>query len=143
VLTSTISFFFGISKLWLKFGNHTVGGNSRNLTARESFVSQQCFLGIQISYRFIILLIKYFRHFHSHLLVPLHLIDFDLCEKKFSKVGGMQGMERAYDFHELVNCANTLNQLSVIEYGANSLQFPRAHNKQHNIWDELHPLQEG
>jgi hypothetical protein len=52
-------------------------------------------------------------------------------------------MHRAYDFHKLVNYANTLNQLSTIEYSANGLQFPRAHNKQHNVWGELHPLQEG
>jgi hypothetical protein len=48
-------------------------------------------------------------------------------------------MERAYDFHELVGCANTLNHLSAIEYGDNGLQFGRVHNKQKNIWAELHP----
>jgi hypothetical protein len=32
-------------------------------------------------------------------------------------------MERVYDFHELVGCANTLNHLSAIEYGDNGLQF--------------------
>jgi hypothetical protein len=35
----------------------------------------------------------------------------------------MQGMERAYNFHELINCANALNQLSAVEYGENGLQF--------------------
>jgi hypothetical protein len=39
-------------------------------------------------------------------------------------------MERAYDFHELVSCANILNHLSVIKYGDNSLQFGRVHIKQ-------------
>ena len=29
----------------------------------------------------------------------------------------MQGMERAYDFQELVGCANTVNHLAAIEYG--------------------------
>jgi hypothetical protein len=143
VLASKVSFFFRIWKLWLKFGDHTIGGNSRNLTAQESFVSQQCFLDIQISCHFVVLLIKYFRDSRSHLHVPLHLICSDSCEIFFSKVGGMQGMERAYDFHELVNCTNTLNQLSAIEYGANGLQFLRVHNKQCNFWGELHPLQEG
>jgi hypothetical protein len=52
-------------------------------------------------------------------------------------------MERAYDFHELVNCANTLNLLTAIEYGNNGLQFARAHNKQRNIWSELHFHPEG
>jgi hypothetical protein len=37
----------------------------------------------------------------------------------FSKIGGMVGMERAYDFYELVNCTNTFNHVVVIEYGEN------------------------
>jgi hypothetical protein len=37
-------------------------------------------------------------------------------------------MERAYNFHELINCVNALNQLSAVEYGENGLQFGRAHN---------------
>ena len=28
-------------------------------------------------------------------------------------------MEKAYDFHELVSCANTMNHLLQIEYGGN------------------------
>jgi hypothetical protein len=55
--------------------------------------------------------------------VPLNLTRSDSCEIFFSKVGGIQGMERAYDFHELVNCANTLNHLAAIEYGDNGLKF--------------------
>ena len=55
----------------------------------------------------------------------------------------MQGMERAYDFHKLVICTNTLNQLIAIEYGDKGLQFARAHNKQRNVWFELYPLPEG
>ena len=55
----------------------------------------------------------------------------------------MQGMERAYDFYELLSCANTLNQLSDIEYGTNGLRFGCFHNKLENIWAKLHPLQEG
>ena len=52
-------------------------------------------------------------------------------------------MERAYDFQELMDCANTVNQLAAIEYGPNGLQFGRAYNKQRNIWAELHPLECG
>ena len=51
-------------------------------------------------------------------------------------------MERAYDFHELLNCANMLNQLSTIEYGINGLKFGQTHNKMENIWSKLHPLGE-
>ena len=49
-------------------------------------------------------------------------------------------MERAYDFHELFSCANTLNQLVALEYGNNGLQFPRTHNKMENIWAKSHHL---
>jgi hypothetical protein len=51
-------------------------------------------------------------------------------------------MERAYDFHELLSCANTLNQLSAIEYGINGLKFGLTHNKMENIWSKLYPLGE-
>lgn len=35
----------------------------------------------------------------------------------------MIGNEHAYDFQELMKCANTLNHLSAIEYGENGLKF--------------------
>jgi len=53
----------------------------------------------------------------------------------------MVGLERSYDFHELLGCANTVNHLSQIEYGGNGIKFGRAHNKMNNIWGKLHPLQ--
>jgi hypothetical protein len=143
VLASKVSFFFRIWKLWLQYEDHAVGSNTKHLTMQECFVSNQCFLDIQISCHFVVLLIMYFRDFQSHLHVPLHLTGSDSCEIFFSKVGGMQGMERAYDFHELVSCANILNHLAAIEYGDNGLKFNRIHNKQSNIWGELHPLREG
>ena len=110
---------------------------------QECFVSNQCYLDVQLSCHFVVLLIRYFRDAFSHLPVPFHLTGSHSCEFFFSKVGGMQGMERAYDFQELVGCANTVNQLAAIEYGENGLQFDRAHNKQRNIWGDLHPLEPG
>jgi hypothetical protein len=70
---------------------------------------------------FLVLLIMHFRDRYPNLLVPLHLTGSDSSEKNFSKIGGMCGMERAYDFHELMNCANTLNHLAAIEYFDNGL----------------------
>ena len=52
-------------------------------------------------------------------------------------------MERSYNFHDLVNTANTLNHLCAMEYGDNGLQFGRVHNKVENIWSSLHPLLDG
>jgi hypothetical protein len=46
VLASKVSFFFRIWKLWHKFGDHLVGGNTKSLTVHESFVSNQCFLDV-------------------------------------------------------------------------------------------------
>jgi hypothetical protein len=60
-----------------------------------------------------------------------------------SKIGGMVGMECAYDFYELVNCADTFNHVGAIEYGENGLKFGEVHNKMENVWATLHPLQEG
>jgi hypothetical protein len=143
VLAGKVSFFFRIWRLWLQFGDHSLGGNTRKLTLSESFVSMQCFFDVQISCHFVVLLICHFRDVYGHLPVPLHLTGSDSCEIFFSKIGGMCGMERAYDFQELLNCTNALNHLAAIEYGENGLKFPRAHNKQKNIWADMHPLAEG
>ena len=86
------------------------------------------------------LLVKHFRDVYPHLPVPLQLTGSDSCEIFFSKIGGMNGMERSYDFHDLVNTANTLNHLSNVEYGDNGLKFGGVHNKIENIWASLHPL---
>jgi hypothetical protein len=43
-----------------------------------------------------------------YLVVMPDLTSNNSCEVFFSKLGGMKGHERAYDFHELVNTANTL-----------------------------------
>ena len=48
--------------------------------------------------------------------------------------------ERAYDFNEFGSTANTLNQLSWIEYGKNGLKFGRMHNKMTIMWVQLRPL---
>ena len=109
----------------------------------HNFVSQQCFIDIQLSCNFVVLLICHFRDRYAELSIPLHLTGSDSCEIFFSKIGRMNGHERAYDFHELVNTANTLNQLSAIEYGENGLRFNKVHNKMENIWAKLHPLAEG
>lgn len=55
----------------------------------------------------------------------------------------MKVNERAYDFHQLLNTANTLNRLASIEYKDNGLKFGRVHNKMKNVWADLHPLVEG
>jgi hypothetical protein len=87
VLAAKVSFFFRLWKLWLKHGDHGVLGNSKTLNAQESFVSQQCFIDIQISYHFVVLLIAHFRDRYPHLPVPLHLTGSDSCEIFFQSRG--------------------------------------------------------
>ena len=82
-----------------------------------------------MSCHFVVLLITLFKEKHPTLLVPLYLIGSDSCKIFFSKISSMVGMEKAYDFHELVWCANTLNQLAKVEYGLDGLKFARVHNK--------------
>jgi hypothetical protein len=123
VCAAKVSCFFRIWKLWLKYGDHGVLGNNKSVSTQESFVSQQCFVDIQLSCHFVVLLIKTFRDRFPSLPVPLHLTRSYSCEIFFSKIRRMVGMERAYDFHELLNSANILNQLSAIEYGENGLPF--------------------
>ena len=72
--------------------------------------------------------------------MPLHLTGSNCYEVFFSKIGGMNGNERAYDFHELLSTANTLNHLSEVEYAVNGLKFKKQHNKMENIWAQIHPL---
>ena len=55
----------------------------------------------------------------------------------------MNGQERAYDFHALVNSTNILNHISTIEYGKNVLALKKQHNKMENVWKSLHKLQPG
>ena len=143
VLASKVCFFFRLWRLWLKHGDHLVLGNSKQIVEAQQFISKQCFIDIQLSCSFVVLLICHFRDRYADLPVPLHLTGSNSCEIFFSKIGGMNGQERAYDFHELVNIANTLNQLSAIEYVENDLQFKKVHNKMENIWAQLHPLEEG
>ena len=121
VLASKVSFFFKLWKLWLKHKDHGDLRNSKTLSAQEAFVNQQCFIDIQISCHFIVLLIAHFRDNYSHLSIPLHLTRSDSCEVFFFKAGRMQDMERAYDFHELLSCAYILNQLATLECQSNGL----------------------
>ena len=55
----------------------------------------------------------------------------------------MNGQERAYDFHELVNSTNILNHIFTVEYGKNGLALKKQHNKMENVKESLHKLQLG
>ncbi|KAL2610848.1 hypothetical protein R1flu_022540 [Riccia fluitans] len=75
--------------------------------------------------------------------LPLHLLGSDSCEQFFSRVGGMRGYERNYDFGDLLDCASGLNCLAVLEYGEDVIKLSKAHVKQRPLWTKLHPLPPG
>ncbi|KAL2608559.1 hypothetical protein R1flu_027132 [Riccia fluitans] len=72
--------------------------------------------------------------------LPLHLLGLDSCEQFSSRVGGMRGYERNYDFGDLLDCASGLNRLAVLEYSEDVVKLSKAHVKQRPLWAKLHPL---
>ncbi|KAL2621662.1 hypothetical protein R1flu_001867 [Riccia fluitans] len=75
--------------------------------------------------------------------LPLHLLGSDSCEQFFSRVGGMRGYERNYDFGDLLDCASGLNHLAVLEYGEDVVKLSKTHVKNRPLWAKLHPLPPG
>lgn len=139
VLCGKVSFFFRLWRLWCFHGNHTIGGNTLPITFATSCIPMQTFLDIQMSVHFVVLLIIQFRDNFQHLPVPLHLTGSDACEQFFSKVGGMRGHERSYDFSELVDCATSLNRLAAMDLSSGIVGVGKTHKKHKNIWMDLVP----
>lgn len=52
-------------------------------------------------------------------------------------------MERVYNYHQLIDTANTVIWLTGAEYAKNGLKFGHVHNKVENVWEKLHPLLDG
>ena len=80
VLCGKVLFIFRLWRLWLHNGDHSIFGNLQSLVEAKNFVSLQCFLDIQSSCHFVVLLICYFRDKCPGLAVLLHLIGNDSCE---------------------------------------------------------------
>jgi hypothetical protein len=91
-LAAKVSFFLQLSKLWLTHEDHSVLGNTRSITVAECFITQQCFVDIQMSCHFVVLLAIHFRNKYPHLAVPFQLTGSDSCEIFFSKVGAWWGL---------------------------------------------------
>ncbi|KAL3677704.1 hypothetical protein R1sor_020660 [Riccia sorocarpa] len=81
-----------------------------------------------------------FKDKYPCLAVPLSRTWSDVCEIFFSKVRGMAGVERAYDFGDLLRSAGSLNRLAEIESMKDGVVVPRAHDKMKCVWEELHPV---
>ena len=74
-----------------------------------------------------------FKDKYNHLEVPFGLFGLDVCEKKFSKVGGMISNERSYDGIDLVESAGALARIAKFEADPTGPRFVRAHKKQTHI----------
>lgn len=136
---SKVSWFLILWRLWLKFGDHTVGGNCEPLN-EGYMISTQAFHDVNMSCHFIVLLICAFRDKFPHLCVPFHLLGSDCCEIFFSKVGGMSGHERNYDFGTLLDSAVGLNHLAGFEFGLEGLKIGRFHKRKDHVRGKILPL---
>ena len=81
---------------------------------------------------------RLFRDHYSNFPCVFHLIGLDVCENFLSKVGGMVGVERAYDFTDLLHAIGTLNRVAEEESNPQGLHFNKSHKKQESIWNRLH-----
>ena len=80
-----------------------------------------------------VLLMRLFHDQYSNLPCALHLTGSDVCENLFSKVSGMVGVERAYDFTNLLHAIGTLNRVAEEESNPEGLLFNKCHKKQEII----------
>ena len=81
---------------------------------------------------------RLFRDQYSNLPCALHLIGSDECENFFRKISVMVGVERAYDFTNLLHAIGTLNR--VVEEESNPLVLcsNKYLKKKRGIWNKLH-----
>jgi len=73
----------------MKHNNHSVLGITKPMNPKLHFINQQCFLDVQLSCHFIILLICHFYDKYLHLKVPINLTNSDFYEVFFLE--GIEG----------------------------------------------------
>ncbi|KAL3680273.1 hypothetical protein R1sor_023229 [Riccia sorocarpa] len=121
---------------------HASDGDSRRRAVQLADYNRRCLESPEREFRieWEVLLVKLFRNKYPYLPVSFSRTGTDVCEIFFSKVGGMNGVERAYDFGDLLRSAGSLNHLAEIESEKGGVVCPRAHGKMKNIWEQLHPI---
>jgi hypothetical protein len=127
---SRVQHFFLLWLCWVRKQSH--------VNANINFISREAYQDVKISCHFAVLLMRLFRDHYSNLPCVLHLTGSDVCENFFSKVGGMVGSERAYDFTDLLHAVGTLNRVAEEESNPQGLRFNKSHKKQESIWNKLH-----
>ncbi|KAL3687523.1 hypothetical protein R1sor_013832 [Riccia sorocarpa] len=136
VKASTVLCFLKLWRLFIIHGEHGVGKPRPG----DNFISNQCFQDVAMFCHFAVLLVKMFRDKYPCFAMPFFRTWSDVCEIFFSKVGGMAGVERAYDFGDLLRSVGSLNRLAEIESMKEGVVVPRAHDKMKCVWEELHLL---
>ena len=119
--------------LWLCWAR-----KNSHINANINFISREEYQYVKIPCHFAVLLMRLFRDHYSNLPCVLHLTGSDVCEKFFSKVGGMVVLERAYDFTNLLHAVGNLNRVVEEESNPKGLRFNKYHKKQESIWNKLH-----
>ena len=76
---------------------------------------------------------RLFRDQYSNLPCALQLTESDVCAKLFIKVSGIVGVERVYDFVDLLHAIGTLNRVVEEESNPYGLRFNKYHKKQMSI----------
>ena len=67
---------------------------------------------MKISCHFSVLLMRLFHDQYSNLPCALHLPGSDVCDNFVRKFGAMVGVERAYDFNDLLHAIGNINRVS-------------------------------
>ena len=115
-----------------------LGTKKSHINVNINFISREAYQDVKISFHFAVLLMRLFRDHYSNLPCVLHLTGSDVCENFFSKVSGMVGVERAYDFVDLLHAIGTLNRVVEEESNPKGIHFNKSHKKQMIIWNKLH-----
>ena len=88
-----------------------------NTIVNINFISRETYQDVRFSCHFVVLLMRLFHDQYSNLPCALHLTGSDVFEKFFSKVDGMVGVKRAYDFTNLLHAIGIINRF--VEYESN------------------------
>ena len=109
-----------------------------HINANINFISREAYQDVKISCHFAVLLMRLFHDKYSNLPCALHLTGSNVCENFFSKVVGMVGVERTYDFLDLLHAIGTLNRVVEEESNPQGLHFNKYCKKQMSIRNKLH-----
>ena len=105
-----------------------------DLTLKNNFISNQCYLDIISSCHCAVLMICYCRDAYSSQAFPIHRMGSDCCEDFFSKNTQYIGNHPVYPFGNMLRNVTCMNRLMEIEVSGDCPLFSRSHSKQETRW---------